>query len=175
VPRFQRNMKYVSEIRLLDRSPRVGSTPSHTDWLTVSRKLTSTSTIVLEALIFACVYFVFVLPCVARGLFNRTGHMSKKSLRLSARFKFQGWLILIKNRPENLIHEVEEERKISYFWFSEYRKHFKKCFCGIKCGWCVELTSLPPSMSRLSRQCGILNISQPYMPPWPVTEIVFLF
>jgi hypothetical protein len=30
-------------------------------------------------------------------------------------------------------------------------------------------------MSRLPRQCGILNISQPYRPPRPVTEIDFLF
>jgi hypothetical protein len=28
----------------------------------------------------------------------------------------------------------------------------------------VGLTALPPSMSRLSNQCGILDISRPYRP-----------
>jgi hypothetical protein len=32
-----------------------------------------------------------------------------------------------------------------------------------------------PIPSRLSRQCGIHNISQPYRPPWPVTRIALLY
>jgi hypothetical protein len=45
---------------------------------------------------------------------------------------------------------------------------------GLKCGRCVGLTTLPPSMSRLSRQCGILNIWEPYRTPRPVTGIALL-
>jgi hypothetical protein len=37
----------------------------------------------------------------------------------------------------------------------------------------VGLTTLPPSVSRLSAQCEILNISQPYRPPRPVRGIAF--
>jgi hypothetical protein len=39
---------------------------------------------------------------------------------------------------------------------------------------CVGMTTLPPSVSRLLRQYGILNMSQSYRPPRPVTGISLL-
>jgi hypothetical protein len=38
----------------------------------------------------------------------------------------------------------------------------------------ARLTTSPPSLSQLSRQCVIFNISQPYRPPWPVSVTVFI-
>jgi hypothetical protein len=46
---------------------------------------------------------------------------------------------------------------------------------GGKEGPALKANSLPPFVSRFSRKCGNLDVSQPYGPPRPVTGVALHF
>jgi hypothetical protein len=57
----------------------------------------------------------------------------------------------------------------------EYQKHKKNNVSESKVRRVRRSDNLTATVSRLSRQCRILNISQPYRPPRPVTGITLLY
>jgi hypothetical protein len=55
------------------------------------------------------------------------------------------------------------------------RNEYQEDSWWVKRGRRVRLTILPPSVSRLSRICGSLDLAHPYGPSRPVTGMALLF
>jgi hypothetical protein len=59
--------------------------------------------------------------------------------------------------------------------FLNYCTSYAGAFLGVYGSQCVRLTTSPQSVSRLSTECGLLDILKPHGPPRPSTGLALLY